>query len=67
MATFTAAETCGLLRNLVRKIGSRCLGIMPEEVGTHSVRASFAISLILGGTLVFEVILVGQWTSNAFI
>ena len=67
MTSFTAVETCGLLHNLVRRIGSGRLGITPEEVGTHLVRTSFVMSLILGGTLVFEVMLVGQWTSDAFI
>ena len=67
MLAFTGREMCKKLRDLVWDIGSGCLGIMPEEVSTHLVRASFMKALILGGTPVFKVMLVGQWTSDAFI
>ena len=59
-SSFTAAETGRLLRSWVKDLGSGHLGISPEEVGTHSIQASFAMALILGGTPVFKVMLVCQ-------
>jgi len=67
MLAFTGMETCNMLRDLVRYIGFRCLWITLEEVVMHLVRASFAMALILGGMLEFEVIPLGRWTSDSFI
>ena len=67
MKPFAVEETVKYLQQLVQKFGSGRIGILPEDIGTHPIQSSFAMALILGGTPVFEVMLVGWWASDAFI
>jgi len=55
------------LKDSVRKFGSGRLGISPEDIGTHSICSGFAMALVWGGTPVFEVMIIGRWSSDAFV
>ena len=43
------------------------LNIKAEEVGTHSLRSAAAMAMILVGLPVYLIMLMGRWSSNAFL
>jgi hypothetical protein len=47
--------------------GKAHLGISREEIGTHSIRLGAAMATYLGECPVHTIMLIGQWSSNAFI
>jgi hypothetical protein len=42
------------------------LGFHPDEVGTHSNRLGGAMGMFLAGTPVYTIMLMGQWSFDAF-
>jgi hypothetical protein len=54
------------LRNGVVAIGKAKLCIHCHEVGTHSIRAGATMAMYLGGVPVFPIMLIGFWSSTAF-
>eukprot|EP00957_Ditylum_brightwellii_P207179 15351855-Ditylum_brightwellii.AAC.1 len=54
-------------RSAVVAIGEDKLGFKAEDVGTHSIRSGAAISMFLDNVTVFLIILVGRWSSDAFL
>ena len=54
------------IRLTAKKMGPMA-GYAPEEVGCHSIRSGAAMCLILGGAATHKVMLVGRWSSDAFI
>jgi hypothetical protein len=54
------------IRIAVRQLGYEKLGFHPEEVGTHSNRSGGAMGMFLAGTPVYTIMLMGRWSSNAF-
>ena len=55
------------LSDAVRAIGEVKLGIKKEDVGTHSIRLGVAMAMYLGECPVFMIMLIGGWSSNAFL
>ena len=55
------------LRRAVRELGESTLNITADDVGTHSIRASFAMLLLLNGEEDSLVMKKGRWKSNAFL
>ncbi len=47
-------------------MGDEKLGFYPEEVGTHSNRLGGAMGMFLAGTPVYTIMLMGRWSSDAF-
>ena len=43
------------------------LGIAKHELGTHSIRSGAAMAMYLGECPVYTIMLIGQWSSNAFL
>ena len=43
------------------------LGFTGEEVGTHSIRASLAMALYLSKRAISTIMLLGRWSSDAFL
>ena len=43
------------------------LGFYPEDIGAHSVRSSVAMATFLDNTSIFLAMLVGFWSSDAFL
>jgi len=64
---FMATKTTTFFRKLIEKIGSGRIGVLPKEIGTYSIRSGFAMALVLGGTPVFEIMIIGRWSLDAFI
>ena len=55
------------IRNIVTIIGHDELGFGADEVGTHSVRSSFAMFLYLAKTRSDKIMMQGRWKSQAFL
>jgi hypothetical protein len=55
------------LRDAVGAIGEVKLGIKKEDVGTHSIRSGAAMAIYLGECPVFMIMLIGRWSSDAFL
>jgi hypothetical protein len=55
------------LRAACATIGSACLGFEPHEIGTHSLRSGAAMEMYLGEIPVYTIMLIGRWSSNAFL
>ena len=54
-------------RIAVQAIGEDKLGFTVEEIGTHSVRSAVAMAMYLANTLIFVIMLIGRWCSDAFL
>jgi len=54
------------IRSAVAKLGYETLGFTPDEVGTHSNRSGGAMGMFLAGTPVYTIMLMGRWSSDAF-
>ena len=48
-------------------IGKDALGFGPSDVGTHSNHSAAAMAMYLAGVLVYTIMLIGQWSSDAFL
>jgi hypothetical protein len=55
------------LRAACAAIGSETLGFEPHEVGTHLLRSGAAMEMYLGEVPVYTIMLMGRWSSNAFL
>jgi hypothetical protein len=55
------------LKDSVRAIGEDVLNIKADEVGTHSLRSGAAMAMFLGGLPVYLIMLMGRWSSDAFL
>jgi hypothetical protein len=49
-----------------KDMGKDTLGSNPEEVKAHSNQSAGVMSMFLSGTSVYTIILIGRWSSNAF-
>jgi len=54
------------LRQAVSTLGHATLGFLADEVGTHSNRSGGAMGMFLAGTPVYTIMLMGRWSSDAF-
>ncbi len=48
-------------------ISSGQLGFEPHEMGAHSLRSGAAMEMYLAGMLVYTVMLIGRWSSDALL
>jgi hypothetical protein len=63
----TSRQVINALRNAVGAIGKAHLGISEDEIGTHSIRLGIAMAMCLGECPVYTIMLIGRWSSNAFL
>ena len=56
-----------LLRSHVKSIDFNSLGISPEVIGLHSCRSSAAMAMYLNHVPVYTIMLLGRWSSDAFL
>jgi hypothetical protein len=54
------------IRQAVCSLGQEVLGFTADEVGTHSNRSGGAMGMFLAGTPVYTIMLMGHWSSDAF-
>ena len=55
------------IRSAVLSVGEDVLGIKVNEVGTHSIRSGAAMSMYLGESPVYTIMMIGRWSSDAFL
>ena len=55
------------LRSTGRLVTKENLDFSVNEIGTHSIRSGAAISLFLGCVQTFSIIMIGRWSSDAFL
>ena len=55
------------LRAIVKFVGEDRLGFKAMELGTHSIRSGAAMGMYLAGVPVFTIMLIGRWSSDAFL
>jgi hypothetical protein len=48
-------------------IGGACLGFEPSKIGTHSLCSGAAMEMYLAGVPVYTIMLIGRWSSDAFL
>jgi len=54
------------IRFIVDLLGESRLSFTSSEVGTHSNRSGGAMGMFLAGTPIYTIMLMGRWSSNAF-
>jgi hypothetical protein len=55
-----------MLRNFISTCGDE-FNIKPDEVGLHSMRSASAMAMYLNGIPVYTIMLLGRWSSDAFL
>jgi hypothetical protein len=55
------------LRQATAAIGKHKLGFTPDQIGLHSARSGAAMAMYLAGVPVFTIMLLGRWSSDAFL
>ncbi len=63
----TPTHMINALRDSAGAIGELKLGIKKENIGTHLIRSGAAMAMYLGECPVFMIMLIGRWSSNAFL
>jgi hypothetical protein len=52
---------------VVKVIGETQLGIAKHKIGTHSIKSGAAMAMYLGEYPVYMIMLIGHWSSDAFL
>ena len=63
----TSHEMIIEIKFAVTGVGERVLGFTKDDVGAHSPRASLAMLMYLAKEPVYTIMLVGRWSSDAFL
>jgi hypothetical protein len=66
LSTISSTTILGKIRAAVKALGKDNLGFTENEVGTHSNRSGGAMGMYLSGTPVYTIMLMGRWSSDAF-
>jgi len=64
---FSGLELLSCLWMAAASIGPDELGFTPDQIGLHSARSGAAMAMYLVGVPVFTIMLLGQWSSDAFL
>jgi hypothetical protein len=64
---FTGAELLKKLRLAATSIGPDILGFTAKQIGLHSARSGSAMAMYLAGVPVYTIMLLGRWSSDAFL
>ena len=67
LSEITSTDILHKLRQTVRLIGLDDLGFHPHEIGTYSIRSSTAMQLFLAKIPTYTIMLLGRWSSDAFL
>ncbi len=63
----TSRHTITALCAACASIGSAKLGFEPSEIGTYLLRSGAAMEMYLAGIPVYTIMLIGRWSSDAFL
>jgi hypothetical protein len=64
---FTGLELLKRIRLAASTLGPEKLGFTPDQLGLHSARSGAAMAMCLAGVPVFTIMLLGRWSSDAFL
>jgi hypothetical protein len=64
---FSGKDLLSCIRLVAASIGWDELGFSPEDLGLHSARSGAAMAMFLAGVPVFTIMLLGCWSSDAFL
>ncbi len=67
MTHVTSQNVIDALQDSVVAIGEHQLGINRDEIGMHLIRSGAAMAMYLGECAIFTIMLVGRWSSDAFL
>ena len=67
MEEIRSQEMVTALQSDVLSIGDDKLGILSNEIGTHSIRSGAAMSIYLGECPVYTIMMIGRWSSDSFL
>ncbi len=60
-------QVLSALHTTSKAVGSTCLGFKPSKMGTHSLCSGAAIEMYLARVPVYTIMLIGRWSSDAFL
>ncbi len=63
----TGTQLLQRIRLAAAAIGKDTLGFLPTDIGLHSARSGTVMAMYLSGTLVYTIMLLGRWSSDAFL
>ncbi len=63
----TSEQISNALKDAVSAIGEDSLHIAATDIGTHSIRSGAAMAMFLGKCPVFLIMMIGRWSSDAFL
>jgi hypothetical protein len=63
----TSKQVIAAMKDAIQAIGKDVLHIKKEEIGLHSIRSGTAMAMFLGNCLVCPIMMIGRWSSNAFL
>ncbi len=63
----TSKQITNALRDANSAIGEDSLHIAANKIGTHSIRSGTAMAMFLWGCPVFLIMMIGRWSSDAFL
>ena len=66
MKDLTGTVGLAILRDFVKNV-DKSYGIPAGEVGLHSLRSSAAMAMYMNGVPVYTIMLLGRWSSDAFL
>ena len=55
------------IRSIISIMGEERTGLLPKDVGTHSIRSGGAMAMYLEHIQPFTIMLIGRWRSEAFL
>jgi hypothetical protein len=64
---FTGSILLTRLRRAAQSLGPDILGFNHKQIGLHSARSGAAMAMYLAGVPVFTIMLLGHWSSDAFL
>ena len=63
----TSRMLVNALEAAVEAVGNDVINIQKGEIGTHSIRSGAAMSMYLGEVPVYTIMMLGRWSSDAFL
>ena len=63
----TSQDIIGAIDIAAESIGYENLGVQKGDFGTHSIRSGGAMAMALDGVPVFQIMMIGRWSSDAFL
>jgi hypothetical protein len=64
---FSGRDFLTYLRRAAVSLGQDILGYTPDQIGLHLARSGTAMAMYLAGVPVYTIMLLGRWSSDAFL